>query len=123
MVRHTKAPSERRPRRDDDEDDGPSHKYLAPPSLESLGLVDPDQPKRRLSGDALPKMKKFRFQLLERWIAANFPPCRVADVGGGKGLLAYLLERSKFESVVIDPEPQELPPRYRDVFTKARVRI
>jgi hypothetical protein len=42
----------------------------------------------------LPLMKKFRFQLLHRWIVDNVAPCRVADVGGGKGLLAFLLQQS-----------------------------
>ena len=60
-------------------------------------------------------MKKFRFQLLHRWLIAQFAPCRVADIAGGKGLLAYLLQRSSWEAVVIDPHPQDLPPKYKDI--------
>ena len=68
-----------------------------PRSLEEMGLVDPATAGQRRSGGDLPKMKKFRFQLLSDWIADNFTPCRVADVGGGKGMLAYLLERQGFD--------------------------
>jgi hypothetical protein len=67
------------------------HRYPPPPSLEELGLTPPGRAGRRRSGDDLPKMKKFRFQLLAAWITGHFPPCVVADVGGGKGLLAHLL--------------------------------
>src|SRR3954462_11360000 len=40
------------------------------------------------------RMKKFRFQLFHEWLVAELAPCRVADIGGGKGLLAYLLRQS-----------------------------
>jgi hypothetical protein len=71
----------------------------------------------------LPKMKKFRFQLLHQWMVTHLEPCRVADVGGGKGLLAYLLQRSGWEVVVIDPLPQALPTKYRDPVTDRQTRI
>lgn len=71
----------------------------------------------------LRKMKKFRFQLLHRWLVEHFEPCRVADVAGGKGLLAYLLQRSGWEVVVVDPENQALPDKYKDIATGKRVRV
>lgn len=52
---------------------------------------------------------KFRFQLLYRWLAENFEPCKAADVGGGKGLLAFLLNSSGWNVTVIDPFDQILP--------------
>jgi hypothetical protein len=60
-------------------------------------------------------MKKFRFQLLHAWTAGHLPPCRVADIGGGKGLLAYLLDGSGFATTVIDPLDQPLPSKYKDL--------
>jgi hypothetical protein len=68
-------------------------------------------------------MKKFRFQLLAGWIAERFPPCSVADVGGGKGLLAWLLLEAGFRAEVIDPVDQPLPSRYRDLASGRRVRL
>jgi hypothetical protein len=67
---------------------------------------------RRLSCE-LPRMKKFRFQLLHEWMLDHLTPCRVADVGGGKGLLAYLLQQSGWHATVIDPHSQPLPGKYR----------
>jgi len=60
-------------------------------------------------------MKKFRFQLLAEWIRANYLPCRVADIGGGKGLLSHLLNQAGFECTVIDPLEQALPVKYREI--------
>lgn len=71
----------------------------------------------------LTKMKKFRFQLLHEWIVANLPQGRVADVGGGKGLLAYLLQQSGWDATVIDPLPQNLPTKYKDFRLNRRVKI
>jgi len=68
-------------------------------------------------------MKRFRFQLLAGWIADRFPPCTVADVGGGKGLLTHHLGRAGFQADVVDPVDQPLPPRYRDLTTGRRVRL
>ncbi len=75
------------------------------------------------STNGLPKMKKFRFQLLHQWIVDHIAPCQVADVGGGKGLLGYLLRRSGFPSTVIDPIPQRLPAKYKDLTTDRQIRI
>jgi hypothetical protein len=69
------------------------------------------------------RMKKFRFQLLHQWLVSNFEPCRVVDIGGGKGLLAYLLQESGWDSTVIDPIDQCLPEKYKDILTGARVKI
>jgi len=71
----------------------------------------------------LPKMKKFRFQLMHEWIMQRQPPGRAADVGGGKGLLAYLLQQSGWEATVIDPVNQALPPKYKDLTLNRRVKI
>jgi hypothetical protein len=68
-------------------------------------------------------MKKFRFQLLQGWMVEHLEPCRVADVGGGKGLLAYLLRQSGWEATVIDPVQQALPTKYKELTTNRQVRI
>ena len=57
-------------------------------------------------------MKKFRSQLLSEWISGHYTPCKVADIGGGKGLVSYLLNMKGFDSTVIDPVNQELPDKY-----------
>jgi hypothetical protein len=83
-------------------DTPPSDAVLASsPELATLTIL----PQRR----ELPKMKKFRFQLLHQWMTARIEPCRVADVGGGKGLLAYLLGQSGWAATVIDPIPKPCP--------------
>lgn len=69
------------------------------------------------------RMKKFRAQLLHRWLVDNFAPCRAADIGGGKGLLSYLLARSGWDAAVIDPYGQPLPEKYKDITSGARVKI
>jgi hypothetical protein len=69
------------------------------------------------------KMKKFRFQLLHEWLIKETKPCRVADIGGGKGLLSYLLRCSGWDASVIDPVYQELPWKYKNIHTKKRVII
>lgn len=79
------------------------------------------------SGTAVPpelrKMKKFRFQLLHRWLVAHFAPCRVADIAGGKGLLAHLLQESGWQAVVIDPHYQTLPDKYKSITTGERIKL
>jgi hypothetical protein len=71
----------------------------------------------------LVRMKKFRFQLLHQWLIHNFEPCRVADIGGGKGLLSHLLIQSSWQATVIDPVPQALPKKYKDIVENRRVKI
>ncbi|MEX0998991.1 MAG: hypothetical protein WD000_03405 [Thermodesulfobacteriota bacterium] len=63
----------------------------------------------------LRKLKRFRFQLLHKWVTENYEPCKVADIGGGKGLLTYLLRQSGYDTVVIDPYDQPLPNIYKDL--------
>ena len=100
-----------------------THKYPAPPSLAELGLKDPHAKGQRLSGKNLTKLKKFRFQLLRDWLVGQFDPRRVADIGGGKGLLAYLLQESGWQATVVDPHEQALPSKYKDLQSDQRVRI
>lgn len=71
----------------------------------------------------LPQLKKFRFQLLHEWLTHNILPCRVADIGGGKGLLAHLLGESHWTATVIDPIHQVLPERYKDLISNRTVRL
>jgi hypothetical protein len=71
----------------------------------------------------LPRLKRFRFQLLQQWLVHNFEPCKAADIGGGKGLLSYLLIQNGWHAVVIDPHVQALPEKYKDIVTGSRVRI
>jgi hypothetical protein len=71
----------------------------------------------------LPMMKKFRFQLLHRWMSAHIDPCRMADVGGGKGLLSYLLQGSGWSPTVIDPVHQALPTKYKSLATNKQTQI
>lgn len=71
----------------------------------------------------LTKMKKFRFQLLHRWIVTRVAPCRVADVAGGKGLLAYLLQQDGWSATVIDPFKQTLPAKYKDLASGKQVKL
>jgi hypothetical protein len=82
-------------------------------------LLTPGEAERR----ELRRMKKFRFQLLHEWIVTHITPCRVADVGGGKGLLAYLLSQHGWPVTVIDPIHQPLPSKYKDLSTARQVRI
>jgi hypothetical protein len=100
------------------------HRYPPPPSPSELGLA-PAVPagRRRRSGADLAKPKRFRSQLLAGWIAERFPPCTVADVGGGKGLLTWLLNEAGFRAEVVDPVDQPLPSRYRDLASGRRVRL
>jgi hypothetical protein len=71
----------------------------------------------------LTRLKKFRFQLLEEWIVANVTPCRVADIVGGKGLIAYLLNQRGYQATTIDPIPQALPTKYKDLAADRQIRI
>ncbi len=63
-------------------------------------------------------MKKFRSQIIAHWLSNTYAPCKVADIGGGKGLLSYLLNMSEFNSTVIDPLFQTLPVKYTDLNKK-----
>ena len=80
------------------------------------------EPRTEPPANELRMMKKFRFQLLHRWLTDHIQPCRAADVGGGKGLLAYLLQESGWAATVIDPVSQALPNKYKDLTSKRQVR-
>lgn len=74
------------------------------------------QKKRRLN-------KKFRFQLLADWIVDHYQKCRVADIGGGKGLLANLLHQQGWPVTVIDPERTAMLKKYKDIKRDKRIRM
>jgi len=71
----------------------------------------------------LRKMKKFRFQLLHQWMLDQLQPGRVADVGGGKGLLTYLLRQSGWPATLIDPIPQALPGKFKDLSSNRQIHL
>jgi hypothetical protein len=64
---------------------------------------------------------QFRFQLIAEWLTETYIPLHAADVGGGKGLLAYLLNQKGWQVSVIDPVYQLLPPKYKDLENDQRV--
>ena len=64
---------------------------------------------------------QFRFQLIANWLSESYSPRKAADVGGGKGLLAYLLNQKGWEVSVIDPIDQLLPKKYKDVGLDKRI--
>jgi hypothetical protein len=66
---------------------------------------------------------QFRFQVIASWLADNYAPRRTLDVGGGKGLLAYLLNLRSWDVSVVDPVDQLLPPKYKDIITGKRILI
>ena len=70
--------------------------------------------KRRLNN-------KFRFQLLQMWLTQRYKPVKVLDVGGGKGLLSYLLNKSGWEATVVDPAISDYLTKYKDIETGKRV--
>ncbi len=88
--------------------------------FDSLG----NQPVRVVADSAKSlRMKKFRTQLLYQWLVNVFEPGRVADVGGGKGLLSFLLMNNGWQAAVIDPFDQALPDKYKDLSSGQRVKI
>ncbi|MCA9929126.1 MAG: hypothetical protein KC419_11630 [Anaerolineales bacterium] len=95
----------------------PRNEHFAGPTFTHLDAIAAEQERE------LRKMKKFRFQLLHRWLTERFAPCRVADISGGKGLLAYLLQKSGWEATVIDPVYQPLIDKYKDISTGKRIKI
>ncbi len=90
---------------------------------EQITAIQGQAVRRVEDSSRLPRMKKFRFQLLHQWLIHNFEPCRAADIGGGKGLLSYLLQQSGWQATVIDPAWQPLPDKYKDIVSGARVKI
>ena len=90
---------------------------------ESLTSIQSQLVLRATDTQKQPRMKKFRFQLLHQWLLENFPPSKAADIGGGKGLLSFLLAQSGWDMTVIDPVKQSLPTKYKDLEIGKRVRI
>lgn len=70
--------------------------------------------KRRLNN-------KFRFQLLQQWLTTRYKPAKVLDVGGGKGLLTYLLNKNGWKATVVDPAVTDYLTKYKDIETDKRV--
>lgn len=66
---------------------------------------------------------QFRFQLIADWLIKTYSPRKAIDVGGGKGLLAYLLNQQGWEVSVIDPFDQPLPKKYKDIHSNKRILI
>jgi hypothetical protein len=60
---------------------------------------------------------------MSEFILSTYKKCRVADIGGGKGLLAFLLAREGWDCVVIDPFDQLLKHKYKDIQTGQRVKL
>jgi hypothetical protein len=69
------------------------------------------------------KPHQFRFQVFHRWLTEHYPPCKVADIGGGKGLLSFLLNQSCYQATVIDPIWQPLEWKYKDISSGKRVKL
>jgi hypothetical protein len=92
---------------------------------DTINLTTIDKQSIRIIADSskIPRLKKFRIQLLHQWLIHNLEPCKAADIGGGKGLLSYLLNKSGWSATVIDPFPQPLPDKYKDISTDRRVKI
>lgn len=66
---------------------------------------------------------QFRFQLIAKWLTETYPPRKALDVGGGKGLLAFLLNQNGWEARVVDPVDQKLNWKFKDLNTGKRVKI
>lgn len=60
---------------------------------------------------------------MSEFILSAYKKCRVVDVGGGKGLLAFLLNKEGWDCVVIDPFDQTLKHKYKDIQTGQRVKL
>lgn len=70
--------------------------------------------KRRLNN-------KFRFQLLQQWLTTKYKPASVLEVGGGKGLLSYLLNKNGWRASVVDPVITDFLTKYKDLETGKRI--
>ncbi len=66
---------------------------------------------------------KFRFQVVHQWLTNLYPVCAALDIGGGKGLLAYLLNQSGWQTTVIDPNLQILDWKYKDFGTNKQIKL
>lgn len=68
-------------------------------------------------------VNKYRFQLLQMWLTKRYKPGSAIDVGGGKGLLSYLLNKHGWRVDVVDPNITDELTKYKDLETKRRVLI
>ncbi len=107
---------------DDDDDINASDESSTITNISDSGVFSATVEEAQQSGE-IPRMKKFRFQLLHQWLTQKYRPCRVADIGGGKGFLAYLLQMSGWDATVIDPVYQNLPGKYKDLALDKRIKI
>ena len=57
------------------------------------------------------------------WICKRYKPARALDVGGGKGLLAYLLNKNGWKVDVVDPNVTDQLTKYKDLETGKRVLV
>ena len=64
---------------------------------------------------------KFGFQLLQMWLTQKYKSAKVLDVGGGKGLLSYLLNKNGWHATVVDPAISDPLTKYKDIETGKRV--
>lgn len=63
-----------------------------------------------------------RFEVMARFVEANFPPPRrVADVAGGQGNLSLLLVERGYDCTVIDPRSTALSKRERQYSRRKRL--
>ena len=64
---------------------------------------------------------KFRFQLLQMWLTDRYKPAKVLDVGGGKGLLSFLLNKNGWNATVVDPAITDYLTKYKDITSGKRI--
>lgn len=57
------------------------------------------------------------------WLTLNFEPTKVLDVGGGKGLLSYMLIQKGWEATVVDPAISLPFHKFKDIESGERVRV
>ncbi len=108
---------------DDDESSMTHDAASVPDALLRSDLFRPVLEDQKQQPAQCVRMKKFRSQLLHQWMIEHVQKCRVADIGGGKGLVTYLLQQSGWSATVIDPVHQELPTKYRSLASKKQIRI
>lgn len=61
--------------------------------------------------------------MLAEFVIATYKKCKVADIGGGKGLFSFLLNKEGWDCVVIDPFDQILKHKYKNSQTGQRVKL
>jgi len=72
--------------------------------------------KKKAASVKVRKPKKFRWLYLATWLGETYEPCKIADIGGGKGMLSYILsQKYGWDCTVIEPEKQDLLEKYTDL--------